>query len=359
MILLICLRGFGDAVIVRGIARELVPRCPNGEVHILTLDKYRGLFSNDSEIVMHYINIGVNEILGNLFRARLWSDILSVYRLRHCGFKVSIDWVGDIRERIYALLISSTIHMYPLWNEGHPVGRLTRWNKLKIAQNRHKGYKILALNVYDIHREMIGYLDVQSDEKICSNINRRPHRGNYNSGIIAIHPFASQESRMWVWDYWRDLITRIEILGFKVRIYCSKNEVSILKSELHAIEVGSIEIYGGEDLALIEESLSEVRLSICLDSFFVHLCHASGVKAIMINGSNNPSAWAPPSAAVVCNGFHCSRFPCYNVPKCKNDLEWKYRCIRTVQCNDILEIFESIVGTKKLDFDSFDQNRRQ
>lgn len=336
MILILCLRGFGDAVIARQYVREIVKQRRFGEVHVLTLKKHLRIFNQDSNVTTHCVSERFGRATDASILGGLLSDLSVLNRLRSLRFDLSIDFVGDLRERLIALIINPGKHYYPIWHKSQPIGRLVRLNQLRLTPQKHIGVRITSVNVYSIHLELIsavlgGNKDEWENDSICKSLNR-----HVSSKIIAIHPFASQPSRMWNWFSWKELIRELNKRGYEIRVYCTKSEREFAEKMLGNFDGIGCKYVSEEDIVYIENTLKDVEIGVCLDSFFVHLCHSNHVKSVMINGSNNYFAWAPPTSEVVSNGLICNRFPCYNRPVCGDDIAWEYKCIKSVSVGQVL-----------------------
>ena len=347
MLLLISLRGFGDAVILREVARFLVQRGEHDIIHVLTVEKYSGLFDHDKYINLHTLKGGTTLQSGFSFFKAIFKDLKKLFTMRLLGINQTIDFTGDIRERCVGMFVGSRRHCYPKWIDGHPCGMFIRFNKIQLIRSREVGVNIDSVSIYDIYYELISKATglTRYPVNLSQAYNIRDLKVDCISrrtNIVAVHPFAAQKSRMWNWASWRELLIQLVQRGFSVRIYCAPNEEKIVYNMLVRPEDTQIEVSAGFDLKQIEESLSEIQFCVCLDSFFAHLCSVNCVPLVMINGSNNYFVWAPPNALVVSNGLVCNMFPCYNKPVCANNDEWAYKCIRSVAVDQVIKAVDDL-----------------
>jgi ADP-heptose:LPS heptosyltransferase len=344
-ILLISLRGFGDAVILRGLVRKIVAADCYSEVHVLTIKKYSGLFDRDKRVNIHTVLNGLTTQSG----LNIWNAINGYWTvskmLRKYKFSLSVDITGDVRERLMACAIKSQKHIYPQWENGHPASVWIRLNWLYIPRFNHSCVVVKTVNIYDIHQEFFDAISKANRQPINKpNLETEICSLSVKRKIIALHPFAGLESKMWNWESWKDLIIRLHDRGFEVRIYCSPSEILELKSKIGADIYQIATVFSAASVSELEDSLVDVILSVCLDSFFAHLCHSNKIPIIMLNGSSNHLVWSPPATTSICNGLVCSDFPCYNKPVCLNDVKWKFKCIQTITVEQVMLTIEKTKG---------------
>jgi ADP-heptose:LPS heptosyltransferase len=122
MVILISLRGFGDAVILRTTARRIACGKPPGFVQVITTKRYSKLFVEDINIKLHILSAGTTLQSGFSINSNLLKDLLTLWEIRKLEIDQSIDFTGDIRERVIGLLIGAKKHFFPKWKRGHPAG---------------------------------------------------------------------------------------------------------------------------------------------------------------------------------------------------------------------------------------------
>ena len=160
---------------------------------------------------------------------------------------------------------------------------------------------------------------------------------NFNYPIkIAIHPFASQDCKIWKNKYWIELIEILITNKFEIYIVSSSEDLELAKNIFSNIS---------KDINFISESISNlhiklqhINLLIGLDSFAVHFAESVGIKTITIVGSNPSELWRPPNGvSITTPNSICKYKPCFNKPKCIST-HFEYACINKIKPEDVYRL---------------------
>ncbi len=284
----------------------------------------------DCEVICSQFPVGTNKQFGSLAIVRF---LRSAWQIRRRRPSVTIDLIGDVRDRFFGRLAGGARHLHIGWTKAHPFSRLIR-NPLGT------GKPIVTIpasipNVYDAHRAMLGALMPESK---CINVHsakRRPDASPRRSFRVGMHPFASQMCKRWPQENWRNLVSEllrdmnVEIVGFG-----APSE----RGELEALFSGF-----GPRVTLATDSISnfahrtaQLDVMIGLDSFSVHMAASCGVRSITINAGNPPDLWAPPGGVTLASSGGCAVYPCFNVPRCEGT-ERQYRCVKSITVRQVLD----------------------
>src|SRR3982074_3030463 len=122
---LIAGRNLGDIVISSGILKDLAAERYAERYIVWTRPQAAWMFEEigNCKVISSPFPVGTMQ----RFRGREMMSLLrAAARIRALRPSVSIDLVGDVRERMLARLIGSTRHLHIGWERSHPYGRLIR-----------------------------------------------------------------------------------------------------------------------------------------------------------------------------------------------------------------------------------------
>jgi ADP-heptose:LPS heptosyltransferase len=169
-----------------------------------------------------------------------------------------------------------------------------------------------------------------------------PTRARADVPVVGLHPGASHLSKQWPVENWRELIRRLNDLGFRVKIYGSPSETDRLHHDFTAeIDTFAIEVVTAGIAGFIG-SLVTLDLLICMDSFSSHAAHAVGLQTVVLHGPFDPSVMTPPSGTPLSAGAMCGMFPCYKGQSCANKRS-EYICVRGIQVDAVLRAVDSAI----------------
>ncbi len=151
-----------------------------------------------------------------------------------------------------------------------------------------------------------------------------------SSRHFGFQPYATQECRLWPWEFWCTLAREASRHGVQVRIFCAPTERAATEKRLAAaLGILGVELRAGP-LQWFFEQLTQLTALVALDSFGIHAARTMGVPSVMINGANDPRLWRPPGTRVLLNGGNCPKFPCYCQPVCGGPDLPENACIRGI-----------------------------
>jgi heptosyltransferase-3 len=322
-------RNLGDAVIQSRSVRNLLDNGFARQVLIWTrpesVDAYRNV--PEVEVVTSPFPVGTNRA----FRMAALSEFLAAAKkIRRRRIQVSLDFFGDLRERLFARVLASPLHLGIAWAPGHPYRQTLR---LPMSPRSAAAAVISPeiISVYEAHATFVNSLTGQ--EGIERSTTAPQRRAPREPQIVGLHPFASQECKLWPERNWLDLCVRLLSTGKEVRVFGSGTDrpqiERIFQSVLSRVSVLTV------SLAAFLQEVGKLDLMIGLDSLGVHAADRAGVPSIMLAGSNHRRMWAPPLSVSIGQSGGCSFYPCYNKPRCTGK-SGEYVCIRSVSVDQVL-----------------------
>jgi ADP-heptose:LPS heptosyltransferase len=147
-------------------------------------------------------------------------------------------------------------------------------------------------------------------------------RFTVNSGDwVVVHSGAGQPVRVWPLDRYRNLVARLRLLNYKVRIACDPDQQDWWRS------AGEPEVAGPKSVAQLALLFENARAFIGNDSGPGHVAALSGVPTFTLFGPQLPEWFAPlHPAAQYLEGSPCPYKPCFDYcrfpsPNCIQDLD--------------------------------------
>ncbi len=249
---------------------------------------------------------------------------------------VTIDLIGDFRERVFAKLVKSRQHLQINWGPGHPFVNLIRI-PARISEGTLSIPNTLR-NVYDSHSMFLDSISssVESTES-SPDPCRTPTRHFRDRVHIGIHMYASQLSKLWPDSHWRELVRQLLIRGFKLTVFASPSEKPNVISSLG--ELSDHVTISARPLPEFFNSLKEVDFLIGVDSVAVHMAALLGKGTLTINSGNPPDMWTPPHGTMLSSSGNCVHYPCYNRAPCAETSQ-PYVCIRSITPSEVLRVLE-------------------
>jgi heptosyltransferase-3 len=332
-LLILSIRNFGDAVIITSLIESLAKSFPNVTIDVITRPWFKEIFQNNPNIN------NVRYAQFPLWRSKnpkpyqLVEMLQKTYELRKHSYDICINNVGDFRENFVGKLIKPKKNISVIWGNGHPLKNIIKYNRLFNQVNEAISIPNDIINYYDVNHFIIKQIggDCCLPPKIYLN-DKTLRRDD----IIAIHPMASDECRLWDFTKWSFLIEELTVKGYIVWVFCSPQEKERLSNNLKKVlDHQGVRLFA-EPMGDFMQRLSQASLLIGLDSFSIHMAYAVNVPSIMLNGSNNYQIFAPKNAFVIQKNGACDYYPCYNKPKClsKN----RFQCMEKIEPEDILTI---------------------
>jgi heptosyltransferase III len=330
LVCLISARNLGDAVGHANVLLDLARNAFSPRFLVWTKPEAKFLFAHipNCDVVTSPFPIGTGKRfrLSDVFRL-----LASAAEVRRRRPDLTLDVVGDQRERWLARIAGSSRHVHIGWAKDHPFRRLIR-------NPFGPGRPVVTIpaeepNVYEAHRLFVQALCIDQGHLGSQERSRRP-----GPLRIGLHPFASQECKFWPNTRWQELVCELHSQGHTLFAFCAPAELEQLKRNLglHQDKLALV----ARSLGDFDSEVSGLDLMIGLDSFAVHLAHRHGVRTIMLNAGNPSSLWKAPRGRVLGDGGGCVHFPCYNVPRCTR--EARFVCVRSITVAQVLDAVEEV-----------------
>jgi heptosyltransferase-3 len=256
----------------------------------------------------------------------------AVRAIRRQRPSISLDFVGDLRERWFSRLIGSPHHLHIGWTPDHPYARLIR-NPLG------PGHPLVTIStdVHNVYHAYDKFLDALVPRQNHPQQMARDSHGASASLLglkIGIHPFASQPSKLWPLENWQHLTRELLSQGASVTAFGAPHELPVLQS-MFASFGGAVGFFAGS-LENFADEVSNLDVIVGLDSFSVHMAHRQGVRSITINAGTPASLWAVPSGVTLGASGGCAYFPCYNVPRCRQT-QYEFACVKSTSPTQVID----------------------
>ena len=336
---LIVSRNFGDAVIQSGFMKSLVARQYAVRYLVWTRPETAFLFRDIPlcEIECSHFPVGTRKEFDLREAFRFFR---AAWRIRRHAPSVSIDLIGDVRERIFARLAGSRRHLHIGWAKAHPFARIIR-------NPFGKGAPLITIpvqtiNVYSAYRLMLDALAPGGKESEMGAVQAVDDNTDRRATLrVGLHPFASQECKLWPAENWQQLICRLLEDGVEIWAFGAPRDrqalVRLLGNSCAQVRVVT------ESIERFATELRKIDVLVGLDSFAVHLAWREGVRSIMINAGNPPDFWCVPgSGSVLASSGGCSHYPCFNTPRCKGTAE-EYACVKAISVAQVLQSVKSVM----------------
>ena len=321
---LIVAHNLGDAVIQSRFFERLVDSGYAERYLVWTRPQAAFLFKSiaNCDIICSQFPVGTNKQFGVREMLRFLACAWRVRRLRPT---VTIDLIGDARDRWFARLAGSRRHIFPGWAPGHPFRRLIR-NPLGSGKPAIV-IPASTANVYEAQQLLLASL-VVGTRSANGRIAEASPKPRAPVRRVGIHPFASQACKFWPADNWRRLM--------RLLLQDELIQVTAFGAPGERRELENLMAEFGSRVTIITSSLNEFALHVAkldvmvgLDSFSVHMAERQGVRSVLINAGNPSTLWAAPGGRTLATSGGCGHYPCFNVPKCEGTPK-EYACVRAV-----------------------------
>jgi heptosyltransferase-3 len=334
-------RNLGDAVIGTGLINSLGKSFPDSEIHLFSRPTFKEVFRGNPYIHQHHsahfpIGTAKQMSFGNAIGL-----LRQIIALRKYRFDLCINNTGDFRENFICWLTRPRKNVSVVWEEGHRLAAIFRPGLTGLLDQKVQIPKSVE-NIYDVQDEMAKALGCKFIEPARIFIEKPATRSATNR-VIGIHPAASQESKLWPWERWRELIQILRRDGFLICLFCAPNEKETVESHLLSkLSPEGISLHVSK-LDGFFLKLQEMNLLVGLDSFSVHAANALGVPSVILNGANDIVAWAPPTSKFIAKGEICPHFPCFNKAPCSQS-PLPYQCMEVIEVGEVVQKIRLILG---------------
>jgi heptosyltransferase-3 len=329
---LIVARNLGDAVIQSGFLKALVMRGYACEYIVWTRPQAAFLYRDISrcEVVCSEFPVGTRKQFGLKAAARFAA---AARHIRARKASVSLDLIGDVRERLFARLAGSARLVHIGWAADHPFSRLIR-NPFGRGRPQIEVPRSV-LNIYAAY-EML--LDALAPVQVPTTAgwNTPQVRAVADHPLrVGLHPFASQRCKLWPADNWRDLARALLAQDAEIYAFGAPAErpalmrlLGELAAKVHVVT---------ESLQEFANRTATLDVMVGLDSFSTHMAARQGIRSITINAGNPPQLWAVPhTGTTLWSSGGCASYPCFNVPKCEGTVQ-EYACVKSVSVRQVID----------------------
>lgn len=324
---IIVARNIGDAIIQSIYIEKIISSKTYNNVIIWCRPSVAYLFTNIAgcKVVTSDFPIGKRPFT----ILKLFHFIAALLKIIKISPDISIDFIGDFRERIIGKIIAKR-HYHIGWSRNHNYSKIIR-NPFGTGNPQCVIPSSIG-NVYNAYNQYLKYLI--GTEITVLQAKSGPIKK------IGIHPFASDRCRSWPLKYWELLIQKLVASAYEVTVFGADSERKIIENSFSnlapkiIIKTGSLEDF--------EKNISEVDLLIGLDSCSVHMAYKKSVKTILIAGASDPALWSPPNALIASNSGNCHAYPCMNKPICKGTAN-EYKCIKSIEIQDVLNLLAKFI----------------
>lgn len=333
---LIASRNLGDIVMWSGLLEELIAaRCAERFV-VWTRPPMAWIFAGlpDCEVICSSFPVGTKKEFGGRQSLRF---LAAAARIRALKPSVSVDFVGDFRERLFARMIGSPRHLHIGWESGHPYARVIR-NPLG------RGRPLITVpesvpNVYAAYGLMVRALTKR--KRVVDALESHRQRRGRDTGPyrVGLHPFASLACKLWSPAKWERLARELLNRGYDVTAFAAASEGEALRHMFAGLD-GRITL-DTTDLAAFDRVLPTLDIVIGLDSVAVHMAHRRGVPSITINAGAPPELWAVPSGRMLAASGGCPHYPCHNVAPCRGT-PYQNACVEAITPDEVLGAIDSL-----------------
>ena len=157
--------------------------------------------------------------------------------------------------------------------------------------------------------------------------------------VIAIHPFAANETRGWHLDNFTELARLLqERFGARILFLGGPRDREALVPIRKALPIAPLEAVGSTTLRQTMAILSRCNLLVCNDSGIMHLAASLQVPLVALFGPQSPVKFGPWGARcrVIYRKFPCS--PCRQkfFEECKPSARMKPECVEAITVEEVM-----------------------
>jgi heptosyltransferase-2 len=273
-ILIIRFSSLGDIVLLTALIEMLRGALPEAEVHLLTKERYRELFSGDDRIerVIPLLGEGFGELMRlRVLLAREKYDLIIdahnvirsnlLYGTIHAGLKVQLK--KDQLKKM--LLIRSKLNLY----------------KQAIPQTKRYLEMLRFIGIEDTNAKTSLRLPGQAIEKAQGKL---AEEGYERDKTIALAPGARWNTKRWPLENFIDVAKALDADGFRILLIGGPGEEAICSELAARSGVMPLDFSGKLSLSESAALLSLCALLITNDSAPLHMAEAVGTPVVALFG---------------------------------------------------------------------------
>jgi len=273
------------------------------------------------ELPESYANI----LSGNNFQKLNLDDLVANYPLLSEEYDYIINLTFNKASSYLASLIKAKkISGCVLSPQGEIIAN-GKWAKYLMAASHLQKYN--RINLADIYMGMNGlknepvfqYFPVNNRDNALSQLDKLGYQQEKTA--IGFQIGASNEKRMWPWEYFAKLGENLSRQGMQVLLFGSPNELALAQAFASLTGFPYIDLVGKTSLAELPSYLSFVDVLVSNDTGTMHIAAAIGKKVVGIFTSSAHFSMTGPYGAghvVLQTELPCS--PCTRATSCANPL---------------------------------------
>lgn len=330
-------RNLGDIVVQSGFVKRLVSSGYAERYLIWTRPQLAFLFDDlqCSTVICSQFPVGTSKQFDGREALRFVAAARQIRRLKP---SVSLDFIGDMRERLLARLIGAQRHLHIGWTSEHPYSRLIRNHfgpgQPLITVPTHVRSVYAA---YELFVKALNAPQMQSQERTAGPARDTAWRlGRLRVGI---HPFASIPCKHWPAQNWHILTRELLSHGASVTAFGAPQERQALQSMFDSFGE-SVRFFTGS-LQEFAREVSNLDILVGLDSFSVHMAHRQGISSVTVNAGTPPELWAVPSGITLGGSGGCAHYPCFNIPKCLAR-PYEFACTKSTSPRQVMDVIRTL-----------------
>jgi ADP-heptose:LPS heptosyltransferase len=311
-ILFISARNFGDAALHANFIREFSKKFVCRQIYVWTTPEAKSIFESidNINIIESYFPVGMGR---NKFFTQLWfvKIIYTILKLRKLNLYFAFDFTSDFREQLFIYLVGAS-YSRKIGFPKHSAFRNFVWfsglrilPSLSTKPDSDNLYTVYDRSLYLLRDFFSPSLSMALDDKFLTNVN--------HSKIIGIHPFASQDFKMWPVEYWIKLIKLIKytLPDYEIHVFGTPEEF-----EKFNLTISDGIYFKPGSINSVMKDISTLCLLICLESFSNHLATFLSIPSLVISGANNPGIFVKSTNFFVSNDDFLNCQYCNGKPTC-------------------------------------------
>lgn len=337
-ILFISARNFGDAILHANFIREFSNKFVYRKIYVWTTPEARPIFESidNINIIDSYFPMGMGR---KKFFTQLWfiKIFYTIFRLRKLNLYFAFDFTSDIREQLFIFSIGA-YYSRKIGFPKHSAFRNFVWfSGLRILPSLN--IKIDSDNIYTVYDKSLDLFQDFFSRSLSMAIDNKALADVNHYKIIGIHPFASQDFKIWPSKYWLEIIGLIKstLPDYEIYIFGKPEEFEKFNFSIPEgvyIKFGSIKS--------VMKDISSVCLLVCLESFSNHLATFLSIPTLVISGANNPEIFVKSNNYFVRNDNLLSCQYCNGKPTCTKTRD-PYFCMNLITPDIVLSKILSIL----------------
>jgi len=321
----------GDLIMTTPIFKAIKQEFPDSEIHALTIP-------SASIILKHnpYISKIIEFDKKNGFIRKIFSIFKIIKQIKHQKYDLAISVQSSITSSFILLFagikrrIGNKRMKFATDNVIIPKGLHNRERVLTMLSPISKGKFSSETEIF------LSEIEINTANKIISDNN------SFNMTRIGIAPGSARKTKMWISDYYSELIDRLAESNYHIYFFGSSNEFELINSIINKSSATNIFNYAGK-LNLLESAalIKMMNLMITNDSSPLHIANAVKTDVFAIFGPTVKQFGCYPyreNDRIIEVELDCR--PCNKHGSDKCPL-LHHNCMKLIKPNEILELIKS------------------